>query len=91
HLVYLAECMRQDERRQFTVATGIVFEPSIAAQWLINTAARSGAFAVTILRADGLPAAAGGFEPVAPGVWQSWMAGSEEGWAEQWRSLTKAT
>lgn len=91
HLVYLAEYMRPDEQRQFTAATGFVFEPNVAAQWLVNTAARSGAFAVTILRSDGLPAAAGGFEPVAPGVWQSWMVGSQEGWAEQWRSLTKAT
>lgn len=91
HLVYLADRMRQDEQRQFTVATGSAYSPDAAAQWLVNTAARSGVYAVTVLRTDGLPAAAGGFEMVAPGVWQSWMVGSEEGWAEQWRSLTKAT
>lgn len=90
HLVYLSGQMRMDERAQFAAVTGGYSEDA-AARFLIATSERSGPFAVTVLRGDNLPAAAGGFEPVAPGVWQAWMVGTEEGWAEQWRALTKAT
>jgi len=92
HLVYLCEDMRAAERAQFVAITGApAYNPDTAAHCFVNTWARSGAFSVTAVRANGLPAAAGGFEQVAPGEWQSWMLGTEEGWAEQWRSLTKAS
>ncbi|MBB3802056.1 hypothetical protein FHR47_002304 [Xanthomonas arboricola] len=91
HLVYLAGCMRETEQRQFLAVTGLAeYDPEVGAHWLINVAKRSGGYAFTAVMDDNTPAAAGGFEPVAPGVWQSWMVGSEEGWAQQWRSLTKA-
>lgn len=92
HLVYLASEMREDERAQFLAVTGLEkFSVDAAAHWLVDVGRASQGFAVTVLRADNTPAAAGGFQPVSPGVWQAWMVGSEEGWAEQWRSLTKAT
>lgn len=93
HLVYLAQEMRVTEQEQFRAVTGIEqYDPDVAAQHLVNTAARSGPFALTVIQRDGLPACAGGFEPAGtPGVWQSWMVGTESGWAEQWRSMTKAT
>jgi hypothetical protein len=31
----------------------------------------------------------GGYEEVAPGVWQSWMVGSPETWAAHWLTVTK--
>lgn len=92
HLVYLAEGMRLDERAQFLAVTGLeAFSVDAASAYLIATADVSQGFAITVLTDDNLPAAAGGFQPVAPGVWSAWMVGTTEGWAQQWRSLTKAT
>lgn len=92
HLVCLAEDMRQDERAQFLAVTGLqAYSPETAAHWLVDTAAKSQGFAFTVLLDDHMPAAAGGFQPVAPGVWQAWMVGTEQGWAQQWRALTKTT
>ncbi|WP_052812276.1 hypothetical protein [Xanthomonas campestris] len=92
HLVYLAGNMRATEQEQFLAVTGAKqYDPEMGAHWLINVAARSGGFAFTAVLDDNRPAAAGGFEPISPGVWQSWMVGTEEGWAQQWRSITKAS
>ncbi len=92
HLVALAEVMRENEQQQYLAVLGTeAYDPDTAAQWLVNTWAQSAPYALTVVGRDGLPAAAGGFHPVAPGVWQSWMVGSEAGWAEQWRAMTKAT
>lgn len=92
HLVYLSERMRADEQAQFLAVTGLAsFDPDVAANWLIDTAARSEGFAFCVLQEDNLPAAAGGFQPAGPGIWQAWMAGTDQGWTEQWRSMTKAT
>ncbi len=92
HLLALAEVMRETEQAQLLAVLGTAkYDPDTAAHWLINTWAQSAPFALTVVGKDGMPAAAGGFHPVAPGVWQSWMVGSEAGWAEQWRAMTKAT
>lgn len=90
HLVYLAQQMRQDERDQYVAMTcADEYRPDVAARGFINTSATGYAF--TVLMRSGMPAMAGGYEEVLPGVWQSWMVGTEQGWAEQWRSATKAT
>jgi len=92
HLIALAQVMRENEQAQYLAVTGATkYDPDTATQWLVNTWAQSAPYALTVIGRDLLPAAAGGFHPVAPGVWQSWMVGSEEGWAEQWRAMTKAT
>lgn len=92
HLVYLAERMREDERAQFLAVTGLAeFSPDVAAAHLIDIAQRSQGFAFTVLQDDNLPAAAGGFHPAGEGIWQAWMVGTGGGWAQQWRSMTKAT
>lgn len=92
HLAYLAERMREDERAQFLAVTGLdQFDAEVAAHWLVDTANRSQGFAFCVLQDDNFPAAAGGFQPVAAGVWQAWMVGTAEGWSQQWRSLTKGT
>lgn len=92
HLVLLSQVMRENEQAQFLAVLGTEkYDPDTAAQWLVNTWAQSAPYALTVLGKDSMPAAAGGFHPVAPGVWQSWMVGSEAGWAEQWRAMTKAT
>lgn len=88
HLSYLCEHMRKDEIEQYLALTG-------AKEYDYETAARGfsnmGGMKFTVLGDDNLPAAAGGYEEVSPGVWQSWMVGTQAGWDAQWRSLTKAT
>jgi hypothetical protein len=42
-----------------------------------------------VLVADGKPIVAGGFDPVIPGVLQSWMVGTMDTWESHWRSITK--
>lgn len=92
HIVYLVQHMREDERAQFVALSGLQeFSEDAAIRWFIDAAAQSGLFAVTVLQADNLPAAAGGFHPAGAGVWQAWMVGTTDGWAQQWRALTKAT
>lgn len=92
HLVLLAEQMRDSEQAQFLAITGgQTYDPDTAAHALVGAWARSAPYALTVLRDNGSVAAAGGFECLGNGIWQSWMVGTEEGWAEQWRSMTKAT
>lgn len=88
HLLYLCGVMRQDEIDQYVALTGADrYDPEVAAKGFINTQGLK----FTVLMRDNTPAAAGGYEEVMPGIWQSWMVGSQAGWDEQWRSITKAT
>lgn len=88
HILYLCENMRADEREQFCALRGDDhYEPDAASAVLINLPGLK----FTTLDEDGYPAAAGGYHEVAPGVWQSWMVGSESGWTNHWRSITKGS
>jgi hypothetical protein len=88
HLYYLCERMRPDEIEQYLALTGAAaFVPEVAARGF----AAIGGLRFTVLGPDGFPAAAGGYSEVEPGVWQSWMVGSIEGWRTSWRAMTKAT
>ncbi|MGE8280197.1 MAG: hypothetical protein ACN6O2_07145 [Stenotrophomonas sp.] len=92
HLMYLVQRMREDERAQFIALSGLEeFDEDAAVRWFIDAANQSGRYAVTVLNDDNTPAAAGGFQPAGAGIYQAWMVGTAEGWAGQWRSLTKAT
>ncbi|MDQ7996060.1 MAG: hypothetical protein AAGC76_09415 [Luteibacter sp.] len=87
HLIFLCERMRDDERAQYMALTGVEsFAPEVAAVGFFNTPGLK----FTVLGSDCYPAAAGGAEEIAPGVWQTWMVGSPEGWSTTWRSLTRA-
>ncbi|MGE7136035.1 hypothetical protein ACQKIE_00180 [Luteibacter sp. NPDC031894] len=87
HLLYLCERMREDERAQYVALSGArEFVPEVAAVGFYNTPGLK----FTVLGPDLFPAAAGGAEEIGPGVWQTWMVGSPDGWAKTWRSLTKA-
>jgi len=80
--------MREDEIEQYVALTG-------ARQWEPEVAARGFMIApglkFTVIDSKGMPAASGGFEQVLPGIWQSWMIGTQAGWDECWRSITKAS
>jgi len=92
HVLVLAQRMRADEQHQFCAVAGLeTFDADVAAHVWMQTLQASHGYALTALMPDNLPAAAGGFQPVGSGIWQAWMLGSEAGWAQCWRSLTKAT
>ncbi|NII54402.1 hypothetical protein [Luteibacter sp. SG786] len=87
HLLYLCERMREDERAQYMALSGASeFSPETAAVGFFNTPGLK----FTVLGPDNYPAASGGAEQIGPGVWQTWMVGSPDGWTKTWRSLTKA-
>ena len=86
-LAYLAERMRDDERDQFCALNALEhYNADFAARQL---AALPG-ISFCLLGDDDMPVAAGGFVEVRPKVWQSWMVGTEAGWAAHWRDITKA-
>lgn len=89
HLIYLCERMRADEIEQYVALSGHDrYDPEAAMREFLNLPGHK--FTVVEAR-SGLPAAAGGYHEVFPGVWQSWMVGTQQGWDTSWRSLTKAT
>jgi len=87
HIVWVCDRLREDEAEQYEAFTGMVWNPEDGAAMFI---AKPGP-KFTILDAAGLPAAVGGYEEVMRGVWQSWMCGTDEGWATNWRSITKGS
>lgn len=89
HLRYLAQHARPDEIEQFLYFTERnVYLPDDMAQTCIEWASQGPCF--TVLGADGMPAASGGYIWRGDGVWNSWMIGSMRGWENNWRALTKA-
>jgi hypothetical protein len=87
-VAYVTRRMRPDEIAQFLALTNLTeYDPDVAARALL--AIRGPSF--TAMGDDGLPFCVAGFEPVSPGVWQPWMAGTMEGWDKHWRFITKTT
>lgn len=87
HAVHICDRMREDEIAQYVALTGaLTWEPEVAARGFMLVPGLK----FTVLNSQGLPAASGGYEQVIPGIWQSWMIGTQDGWDECWRSLTKA-
>ena len=87
-LTYLCERARADEVEQYrelTFSSEYDPEASAVAFW------RAGKWALAVADERGVPAAAGGFEEVQPGVWQSWMVGTDEGWEKCWIDIHRAT
>lgn len=86
--------MRKDEieqHMQFFAAGAPVkdFDPRIASVGVVNLSG------VAFFGVDdaGHPYCAGGYYPdeSVPGVWKSWMIGTEDGWNRHWRDITRAT
>lgn len=84
--VRLSRRMRADEVEQFLALTGMtVYEPEIASRMFLATPGLSYA----LVDADDNAIAVSGCEEVRPLVWQTWMVGTDEGWASHWRGITK--
>ena len=87
-IAYLSRRMRADEVEQWLALTGFTdYDPNEAARAVLAT---MGEVAFCLVDAHDRPIVAGGFTRVRPGVWQSWMIGTDESWAAHWRSITKA-
>lgn len=84
--VYLAQNMRDDEIAQWLALTGAAdYNPDLCARGFL---ALTGP-AFVLVGPDNLPVVAGGFEPIRPGVYQTWMAGTTAGWAKHWKAITR--
>lgn len=92
HAYNVAIDMRQDEIEQYLALTGAAeYDFQVAARGFINM---PGVKFSLVARSDEhapLVYCIGGFSEVITGVWQSWMAGTEEGWRIRWRTITKAS
>jgi len=88
HAQYLTERMRPDEIEQYIALTGAKeFDPEVAARGFMNIPGHK----YTLIDDEGFPIVCGGYQEVQPGIWQSWMVGSMDGWGKYWRSITKAS
>lgn len=90
----LCRRMRVEERRQHMLVMGgnpdeEDYNPMIAARGMLQL----GGVAFWYVNDEKRPVAAGGYvdDPTMPGVWQSWMVGTEEGWGKYWQDLTKGS
>lgn len=83
---WLSERMRPDEIEQWCALTGSPeYDANAAATSIIAT---MGPFGFTLLDDDRRPVVCGGFVEDRPGVFQTWMIGTPEGWETQWRGIT---
>src|SRR5688500_17759244 len=87
-LIHVCRNMRPDEIEQ-TLAFGYAdaYDPDDTAVSLYSQPGPK----LTVVGRDGMPAAVGGAMEVAKGVYHVWAVGTMEGWASEWRSMTKAT
>lgn len=88
HLVYLCGRMREDEIVQYVALTGAEkYDPDVAAVGMFS----GNGPRFTMVGKDRMPVVAGGYNEVLPGVWNSWMVGTQDGWDKNWRSITRAS
>ncbi len=88
HLQYIAERMRPDEIQHWLAVSGAkAYDPEVAAAGFIGTPGLK----FSVLHTDGNPAICGGFHESHRGCWEGWMVGTERGWSECWRSITKGS
>ena len=85
-LLSLCNDARQDEIEQYEALIG-PWDPEVAA---IAFFQRPG-IKFGLVNDEGAVVCAGGWEEQIPGVWQSWMVGTDTYWKKYWRSITKAS
>jgi len=83
-LLFLCSEAREDEIEQYEALVG-VWDFERAAIGFYNK------FGIkfSLLNDEGTAICAGGWEEIIPGVWQSWMVGTDNYWEKYWRSITK--
>ncbi len=85
-LAFICSQLSESERDQFTALGFGDFDPEALASMLY---AKQGP--KLLLKVDGVPVACGGYDSVSPGVMQSWMVGTEQGWTSYGRAITRET
>lgn len=86
-LDYLCKHMRADEVEQYEALTGKAYDAERAAVEMFQ----SGQIRYALHDGKGVPIVAGGYDPIIPGVWQSWMVGTQPGWEKHWRVIHRGT
>lgn len=90
HILFLVDNMRADEIEQYIALTGAeTYRKDVVVSGMLNMMLTGPAF--TVVGADGLPVSAGGYTEVIPGVYNSWMVGTQAGWDKYWRRITIGT
>jgi hypothetical protein len=83
-LLALCYDAREDEKIQYEALIG---------RWHYEDAAlafyQCGGRKFGLMNDEKVVVCAGGWEEQIPGVWQSWMVGTEDFWKKYWRSITK--
>jgi hypothetical protein len=82
---YLCESARNDEIEQYEALTGVEWD---ADRMAVDLFGRDGVRAV-LLASSGEPIVAGGWQPVRPGCYESWMIGTYANWDAHWRAITR--
>lgn len=86
-IAYLARNMRPDEIAQDLAMTGMAeYDPEQATLKMASVYGPK-----FLILVDNVPAVAGGFWQVRPGVWEGWQLGTMDGWERCWRSISKIT
>ena len=86
-IFHVAYRMRQDEVDQYLSITG--YSEYNPFEFVESVLASKGEIEFGLYDNDGMPYCVGGLIQVRPKVWQTWMAGTQEGWDKHWRSITK--
>jgi hypothetical protein len=86
HFQYLADHLRPDEQAHWCAMSGAAqYDPEVAARGFVNTPG----IKLAILGADGLPVVGGGVHRVRGQTYEAWMVGTLDGWASDWRAITR--
>lgn len=81
---WVADRMRPDEIDQWLAKTG---SPTYSADACARAMANA-ANTFALIDPAGYPVGVGGFEPLRPGVYELWAAGTVDGWDRHWRAIT---
>ena len=85
-ILSLCSNARSDEIEQYEALIG---------PWNMDDAASafftSDGVKFALVNDDDIAVCVGGWDHVIPGVWQSWMVGTDDYWQKYWRSITKYT
>lgn len=86
-IALLCEHARPDEIEQYEAMTG---QPWDADRVAFELYGHVGVKAALVDR-EGMPIVVGGWDPVRPGVYESWMVGTMASWERHWQSITRAS
>lgn len=86
-MVVMACRARADEIAEYVAVRGQPWDPqAFAAELYGREGLRFGLY-----DANDEVIAVAGMAYVAPGIWRAWMLGSDAGWTQHWRAITKYT